>query len=272
MPPALLVDTHAHLVDRRLRDDLPGVLSAARTAGVGQVVSMATTAEDSLATLEIARSHPGVFAAVGIHPNDGAEAEPGDWERVVGLVRDARVVAIGETGLDRYWDRTPFPLQQELFGRHLELARDRGLPVVIHSRDCMPDILDQLRGLRRPVSGVLHSFTGTLDDARALLDLGLHISFAGMVTFESKGLDALREVAAEVPQDRILIETDSPYLSPHPYRGKLNSPARVVVTAAFLARLRGIEFESFAEATTANARRLFGLPSDDTLTPSSVEP
>lgn len=262
-PLSPLVDTHAHLVDRRLSDRLPEVLASASAAGVRQVLAVATTAEDSAATLAIAHGHSGVFAAVGIHPNDGAEAKPGDWERVEALAAGPRVVAIGETGLDRYWDRTPFALQQELFAKHLELAHARGLPIVIHCRDCMADVIAQLRGLGRPVVGVLHSFTGTRDDAETLLGLGLHISFAGMVTFESKGLEALREAARAVPIDRVLVETDSPYLSPHPFRGKPNSPARVAVTAAFLARLRAMEPAAFAEATTANARRLFGLAESD---------
>jgi TatD DNase family protein len=261
--PPTLVDTHAHLADGRLAGRLPRVLAGAREAGVRQVLAVATTAGDSLATLALAEANPGVFAAVGIHPNEGAEEAPGDWDRVVALAGRPRVAAIGETGLDRHWDRTPFDLQRALFARHLELARERGLPVVIHCRDCMPDVLEALRALGRPVSGVLHSFTGTAEDARALLDLGLHISFAGMVTFETRALDPLREAARAVPLDRLLVETDSPYLSPHPFRGKPNSPARVAITAAFLARWLGVEASEFAEATTANARRLFGLAAED---------
>ena len=132
--------------------------------------------------------------------------------------------------------------------------------MVIHCRDCLRDIIDQLTALRRPVRGVLHSFTGTWDEARALLDLGLDLSFAGMITFANKGLDALREVAARVPLDRLLVETDSPYLSPHPHRGRTNEPCRVAVTAARMAELRGIGLDELARATTANAQRLFRLP------------
>ena len=259
-PAPPLVDSHAHLDDPKLGVDLAGVLGRARDAGVIQVVAIGTTAEDSARTLEIAGRYAGVFAAVGIHPNNAAEALAGDWERVTALAGRPGVVAIGETGLDRYWDSTPFEQQQEWFDRHLDLARRHDLPVVVHCRDCLREIIDQLTALRRPIRGVLHSFTGTWDEARTLLDLGLDLSFAGMITFANKGLDALREVVARVPLDRLLVETDSPYLSPHPHRGRTNEPCRVAVTAARMAELRGIGLDELSRATTANAQRLFRLP------------
>jgi TatD DNase family protein len=255
-----LIDTHAHLQDGTLRGDLAGVLARGRSAGVCQVMAGGTTAVDSGEVVAMAHEHPGVFAAIGIHPNEAARAAPGDWERIVALADDSKVHAIGESGLDRYRGHTPFHVQQEWFGRHLELAVERGLPIIIHSREADRDIIKQLWRLARPVSGVLHSFTGSWDDAQELLVLGLHLSFAGMITFGNKGLDALREVAARMPIDRLLVETDSPYLSPHPYRGQTNEPARVAVTAAKVAELRGIDPADLAERTSVNARRLFGLP------------
>jgi TatD DNase family protein len=264
-PAPALVDTHAHLDDRRLRPEIDAVLGRARAEGVVQVVAIATTAADSASVLDLAVGRSGVFAAVGIHPNDAAEAAPEDWAKVVALAYHPRAVALGETGLDRYWDRTPFPVQQDYFDRHLGLAREGGLPVVIHCREAEDDILEQLRGLARPVKGILHSFTGNWDQAQAFLDLGLHLSFAGMLTFANKSLDPLRDAAARVPLDRILVETDSPYLTPHPFRGKTNEPARVALTAARLAEVRGISLAELAQATTANARRLFSLPHDDVL-------
>ncbi|MEO6809403.1 MAG: TatD family hydrolase, partial [Isosphaeraceae bacterium] len=219
-------------------------------------------AADSVSTIALTKGRLGVFAAVGIQPNHVAEAEPGDWERIVALAGEPGVVALGETGLDRYWKRTPFPLQQDYFDRHLALARERNLPVVIHCRDCEADIVAQLARQRGAIRGVLHSFTGNIDDARRFLDLGLHISFAGMVTFANKKLDALRDAARVVPLNRLLVETDSPYLSPHPFRGKSNEPARAAVTAACLADLRGLSLSELAEATTENARLLFGLPAN----------
>ncbi len=260
-----LVDTHAHLDDQRLRADLSGVLGRARADNVLQVIAIGTTASSSGAVVELACEHRGIFAAVGIHPNDAAEAGGGDWDRIAALLDRPEVVAIGETGLDRYWKRTPFDQQQEWFARHLDLARENDLPVVIHCRDSQRDIIDQLRGLKRSIRGVMHSFTGTWDDASACLDMGLHLSFAGMVTFTNKSLDALRDVAVRVPLERLLVETDSPYLTPHPFRGSQNEPCRVAVTAARLAEVRGLSLEELACATTANAQALFRLSSNATL-------
>jgi TatD DNase family protein len=263
--PYPLVDTHAHLDDPRLKGRLAEILRSAREAGVVQVIAVATTAVESASVAAMAREHRGVFAAVGIHPNDAAEASPGDWDRVRELAGRAEVVALGETGLDRHWDRTPFEVQQDYFGRHLDLALKLDRPVIIHSRDCHADIAEQLVGLARPIRGVLHSFTGTWDEARELLALGLHISFAGMLTFANKALEPLREAASRVPLDRLLIETDSPYLSPHPYRGRENEPSRVALTAARLSELRGISLQELAEATTTNARNLFSIPAHNTI-------
>ena len=177
------------------------------------------------------------------------------------LVTAAKVVALGETGLDRYWDYTPFALQEDYFARHLDLARKHNLPVVIHCREAEADLVHMLRadydrhGL---VRGVMHSFTGDAETARACLAMGLYISFAGMVTY--KNAQALRDVAKQVPADRLLVETDSPYLAPVPERGKRNEPAFVAHTAALLASVRGLEPAVVAEHTTRNARTLFGLP------------
>jgi TatD DNase family protein len=264
-PPAALVDTHAHLDDSRLRADLEGVLDRAVLAGVTQIIAIGTTVATSAGVIELAGAHPGVFASVGIHPNDAAEAGQQDWPAIVELAARPGVVAIGETGLDRYWKRTPFEEQQEWFDRHLSLARENALPVVIHCRDCQRDIIEQLRKLRRPIQGVMHAFTGTWDDAQACLDLGLHLSFAGMVTFTNKGLDSLRDVAARAPLDRLLVETDSPYLSPHPFRGQTNEPGRVQLSAVKLAEIRGLSPAELAQISTANARTLFRLPPDKTL-------
>ena len=260
-----LIDTHAHLDDPRLRGRLPEVLARARAAGVVQAVAVATTAADSADVVALAAAHPGVFATVGYQPNNVAEAVEGDWERIAALVDSPRVVALGETGLDRYWDRAPFDLQQQWFQRHLDLARERDLPVVIHCRECEADIVAQLAAMGGPVRGVLHSFTGDRRQAEAFLELGLHLSFAGMLTFANKSLDALREAAAHVPADRLLVETDSPYLAPVPRRGKANEPAYVAWTARKLAEIRGVTEAELAQTVTANARALFRLPPTDLL-------
>lgn len=256
-----LIDTHAHLAHSRLSRDLEGVWARAQAAEVCAIVAPATTADDAEEVVALASRFPErFFAAVAIHPNEASAAQAGDFERIEALAEAPGVVAIGETGLDRYWDKAPFPVQQELFDRHLELGYRLDRAVIVHCRDCYDDIIAQLARLNRPVRGVLHSFTGTWDDAQALLDLGMHLSFAGMVTFTNKGLDPLREVAAKVPADRLLVETDSPYLSPHPFRGKPNEPSRVRLVAETVAQVRGIPLETLAAETTAAACALFGLP------------
>jgi TatD DNase family protein len=255
-----LIDTHAHLDAPQLADDLPDVLARARAAGVAHVVAVATTAPSSVDTLALARRFPGLSATAGIHPNDIPSAAPSAWDEVAALANDPLVVGIGETGLDRHWDTTPFDVQEEYFARHLGLARRVGKPVVIHCREAEADVLRHLRadfGRHGPVRGVMHSFTGSQETADACLAMGLYLSFAGMLTY--KNAAALREVAARVPRERLLVETDSPYLSPAPLRGRRNEPAHVVHTAACLAGLHGVTPEVMAEATTVNARRLFGL-------------
>jgi TatD DNase family protein len=259
----MLVDTHAHLDDERFHGDLETVLERARAAGVGQVITIATAASSSASTTRLAAQHAMIHASVGIQPNHVAEAQAGDWDEVLRLVDRPKVIALGETGLDRYWDFAPFPLQQDYFARHLELARIRRLPVVIHCRQAEADVVAMLREDERrhgPVRGVMHSFTGDGPTAEACLACGLYISFAGMLTY--KNAEALRAVAAQVPLERLLVETDSPYLVPVPLRGKVqrNEPGHVVHTAECLARLKGVPLDVLADHTTRNARTLFALP------------
>ncbi|GIW88983.1 MAG: deoxyribonuclease [Isosphaeraceae bacterium] len=273
-----LVDTHAHLADASLRFELDAILRNAAAAGVRQILTVATTAADSADALDLASRHRGLFASVGIQPNLVAQSAPDDWNTITRLALQPRVRALGETGLDRYWDHTPFDQQRVFFDRHIELAEQLDLPLVIHCRNCESEIVAQLSRLGRPVRGVLHSFTGTAADAEEFLALGLHISFAGMVTFPGRKNDPLREVARRIPDDRLLIETDSPYLSPHPLRGRFpNEPARLIHTAERIAALRDLAPTELAQITTRNAQRLFALdPADsladppDPLAPSSA--
>jgi TatD DNase family protein len=254
-----LFDTHAHLASEHLADDLPGVLTRAKAAGVGEILSVGTDLATSRRCCELAAENEGVLASVGIHPTHAGEAQPGDWDEIVSLVNENRqVVALGETGLDNYWKEVPFSVQKDYFDRHLRLSQQLNLPFIVHQRECMAEILAMLRtaALRGPLRGVMHSFTGTEAEAAECLKLGMHISFAGMVTFKKS--DDLRAVARTIPADRILVETDSPYLSPEPFRGKRpNEPARVVHTAKCLAEVREVSFAEFARQTTANARALF---------------
>ena len=256
-----LIDTHAHLDDARFADDLPAVLGRARDAGVVRILTIGIDLATSRSAVTLAANHVELAAVVGIQPNHVAEAEPGDWDEIVRLAETSTdVVGVGETGLDRYWDRAPIALQEVFFIRHLELARRLALPVVIHCREADADVVRVLRAAfdaHGPVRGVMHSFAGDAATAAECLRLGLHLSFAGMVTFKSAG--PLRDVAATVPADRLLVETDSPYLAPMPVRGKRNEPAFVAHTAGLLAEVRGVDVDELARQTTANAVRLFGL-------------
>jgi TatD DNase family protein len=254
----MLYDTHAHLDQRTFADDLAEVLHRARTAGVLDVNAIGVDAASSRAIVELAAAHPMVHAVVGIQPNDVAEAQPGDWDEIVRLAGAAGVVGLGETGLDRYWDATPFDQQQDYFDRHLRLSQQTDLPFVVHMRDCEADVLVMLREARErgPLRGVMHSYTGTTAGAAEAIELGLHVSFAGMVTYKKS--DELREVAKSVPLDRLLVETDAPYLSPEPVRKiKRNEPGHVAHTARLLAQIRCEAFAEFAKQTTASAKQLF---------------
>lgn len=253
-----LFDTHAHLDQPEFDTDRAEVVARARDAGVKNIVAIGISADTSAACVNLAAEFAGVHAAVGMQPNYLADAKPSDWERIVAMIDQPGVVAVGETGLDRYWDFTPFDVQQDYFDRHIRLSQERSLPFIVHMRDCDEDILVMLREAhqRGPLKGVMHSFTGSQGMADECLTMGLYISFAGMVTYK-KSAD-LRAIAATVPADRILVETDSPYLSPEPVRNiKRNEPAHVRHTAACLANVRGVTLVDFAAQTTANAKRLF---------------
>ncbi len=259
-PPLKLYDTHAHLTDPVYRDRWADVLQTARQAGLVAINVVGFDAATSRQACHLATVHPALLrATVGIQPNSAASAQDGDWDQIVRLAATDPVCGIGETGLDRYWDDTPWTVQQDYFDRHLNLSYQVGKPLVIHMRECGQEIVDQIRPYATthgPLRGVMHSYTGDWNVCRACLDLGLMISFAGMLTFK-KSAD-LREVARRVPHDRLLVETDCPYLSPEPFRGRRpNEPARVAHTLRCLAEVVGRPAEELAEVTTANARRLF---------------
>lgn len=255
-----LFDTHAHLDSEQFADDFPGVLDRARREGVVGICVVGCTVESSERCCSLSAAHPDLLrAAVGIQPNYVASAAPDAIERIVAMAERDEVVAIGETGLDCYWQDAPLELQTEYFQRHLDLAAATGKPFIVHMRESGHEIREVLaaRAADGPLGGIMHSFTGDWALAESFLAMGLHISFAGMVTFKKS--QELRHVAARVPAERLLIETDSPYLSPEPWRGKRpNEPARVVHTARCIAEARGMTLETLAELTTENAERLFG--------------
>jgi len=254
------IDTHAHLYDDRFEADRDDVIQRAVQAGVEAVVAVGICRPSSLKSVELAHRYPSVWATVGIHPNEANLATLADWDEIVRLAHDPRVVGIGETGLDRHWHRCPFATQQEWFARHLELGRIRQLAVVIHAREADADVLNMLRHdfeQHGPVRGVLHSFTGLAETVVAAVHMGLYVSIAGMVTYPKA--QEVRTMAATIPLDRLLIETDCPFLAPQAVRGRRCEPAHVVHTAAMLAELHSVPVATLAAITTRNARALFGL-------------
>lgn len=256
----MLVDSHCHL-DRldltACQGSLDAALDAARARGVGHFLCIGVSAENAAAVKAVTERYGDVDCSVGVHPLDLAPgAEPAlDW--LLQELNHPHVVAIGETGLDYHYEPEAAELQQDSFRLHLDAARITGKPVIVHTRAARADTLALLREAALPQAGVLHCFTEDWDMAKAALDLGFYISLSGIVTF--RNADALRDVARQVPADRLLVETDSPYLAPIPYRGKPNLPQYVREVAEFVAMLRGETYERLAEQTTANFKRLFPL-------------
>ena len=253
-----LFDTHAHLHFPEYAADLPDVLARARAAGVRRMLTIGTGVETSRAAVALAGREPDVWAAVGIHPHDAASADDtalAELERLAGV---ARVVAIGETGFDFFRDFSPRDAQARAFRAQLALARRLGKPVVVHCRDAHAETLAILAEARvGDTGGIMHCFSGDLDVARRCLDLGLLISLAGPVTYPKAR--ALPDVARAVPADRLVVETDCPFLPPQPHRGQRNEPAWLALTAARVAALRGEPLEALAARTTANARALLRI-------------
>lgn len=253
----MLVDSHCHL-DHFQGEEQQAVVARARAAGVGLMVTIGTRLrEQAAAVRQIADSYPDVFATVGIHPHNAGERELPTVDEILREADHPRVIGIGESGLDYFYDKAPRPVQAENFRRHIAAARKSGLPLVIHSRDADADmaaILEEEMG-KGAFPFLLHCFSSGAELARAGIRLGGHVSFSGILTFPKSGEN--RAIAAEMPADRILVETDSPYLAPVPLRGKRCEPAYVVHTAARLAEVRGMTPKDLAELTTANFHRLF---------------
>ena len=253
----MLVDSHCHLDFPELRAELDAVLARARDAGVGLIVTISTRVARFNAVKEIAEAHDNVYCSIGTHPHNAAEEPDITVEELIDISRHPKVVAIGEAGLDYHYDHSPRDVQKKSFRTHIAAARKTGLPLVIHAREADGDIARILEEESRAGAFpfVLHCFTSGAELAHRGLALGGYISFSGVLTF--KKADALRDIAMAVPYDRILVETDAPYLAPEPFRGKTNEPAFVVKTAARLAALRGVSETEMARTTTENFFRLF---------------
>ena len=256
----MLVDSHCHLdrLDLAAHDgSLDAALDAARACGVGHFLCIGVSADNAAAVKALAERYADVHCSVGVHPLDLQPGAAPALEWLLAELEHPRVAAIGETGLDYHYEPEAASLQQQAFRLHLQAAQITGKPVIVHTREARADTLELLREAALPQAGVLHCFTEDWEMAKAALDIGFYISLSGIVTF--RNADALREVARQVPADRLLVETDSPYLAPIPHRGKPNLPQYVREVAEFLAELRGVGFDTLAEQTTANFKRLFPL-------------
>lgn len=251
------IDTHAHLYDERYNDDRAEMIARAAEAGVAQIISMGDTMAASAQVVADAEQYPTLYAAVGVHPESACVLTDAERTQLLTWAKHPKVVAIGEIGLDYYWEKDPQvrAVQRELFVTQLGIARAAGLPVCIHDREAHGDTLAILQAEGRDLTGVLHCYSGSLEMARELWKLGYYIGIDGPLTFKNAG--KLPAIVREAPQDKLLIETDSPYLAPVPKRGKRNEPAYVTFVAAKIAELRGESVEEVARYTTENARRLY---------------
>jgi len=259
----MAIDTHAHLEMEAFDGDREAVLARAAEAGITAIVTVGTTLPDCEKAVALTRLYKPVYAAVGIHPHEVKDIDAATYDALRVLARHEKVVAIGEIGLDFFYNLSPHEVQLQHFREQLDLAEELDLPVIIHDREAHPEILDILRPLKGRLRGVLHCFSGDWTMARECLDLGFHLSVAGPVTY--KKADQLRAVAREMPLERLLIETDAPYLAPQPYRGKRNEPAYVMETARVLAELRDMPVDELERRTASNARHLFGIDGDLTV-------
>ncbi len=257
----MFIDTHCHVNSRYFGEDSDAAVTRARDAGVSTIVTIGCgpTVDDCRDVLAFAKARDGVFATVGIHPHEADSVDDSVLSDIATLAADSRVVAVGETGLDYHYDHSERGAQARSFRGHFEIAREVGKPLVIHNRESDEDCIAIMREERAgEVGGVVHCFTSGWELARVAVDAGFYIGFTGIVSFRSA--ENVRDVLRRVPLDRIVIETDSPYLAPTPYRGKKNEPAYVVHVAAAVAETLGMSVDAVAELTTANARRLYRLP------------
>jgi TatD DNase family protein len=255
----VIVDTHCHLNFNLFHDDLTDVLSRARDCGVGRIVVPATDIPTSEEAIELSHQYPEIYAAVGIHPNDAGNFSQRDIDRLHDLALDPKVVAIGEIGLDKYHDDVDLAVQMTAFESQLELARSLNLPVLIHNREADPEMAGTLNRWfsegRKSRNGILHAFSSSLEFAKAAVEMGFFLGFGGPVTYKNAG--SKRQVIREIQRDRIVLETDAPFLSPQPKRGKRNEPAFTVFIAEEIAKIWDTSLDMVTEITTQNAARIF---------------
>ncbi|QIZ05978.1 TatD family hydrolase [Priestia megaterium] len=254
----MLFDTHVHLNDDQYNEDLEEVITRAQSEGVTNMVVVGFDRKTIQRAMELADSYDFIFACIGWHPVDAIDMTEEDLRWVEELTAHPKVVAIGEMGLDYHWDKSPKDIQKEVFRKQIRLAKKVNLPIVIHNREATADIVEILKEEgAEEVGGIMHCFSGSPEVAKECVKMNFYISLGGPVTF--KNAKKPKEVAAEIPLDKLLIETDCPYLAPHPYRGKRNEPSYVKLVAEQIAEIKGLTIEEVAEATTRNAKKLFAI-------------
>jgi TatD DNase family protein len=254
----MLFDTHAHLNAVQYEEDLQEVIDRALKEGVTNIVVVGFDRPTIKRAIELAEQYDFIYASVGWHPVDAIDMKEDDLKWLEEMALHPKVVALGEMGLDYYWDKSPKEVQKEVFRKQIALAKKVKLPIIIHNREATADILEILKEENASeVGGIMHCFTGSIEIAKQCIDMNFYISLGGPVTF--KNAKKPKEVAAEIPLEHLLIETDCPYLTPHPYRGKRNEPAYIKYVAEQIAELKGISYEEVAEKTSDNAKRIFGI-------------
>lgn len=255
----MLTDTHTHLNASQFDEDRDQVIERAREQGVSRMINIGFNRETIPTSIELTERYDFIYTAVGWHPTDAIDMKPDDLDWIEHLCSKDKVVAIGEIGLDYYWDTSPKEVQHRVFREQIRLARRLGMPIVIHNRDAHHDVVQLLREEKaEDVGGVMHCYSGSWETAKLCLDMNFYISFGGPITY--KNAKQPKEVLAQVPLDRLLVETDAPYLTPHPLRGKRNETGYVRLVAEAAADIKGIPFEELAKITSENATRLFRLP------------
>lgn len=253
----MLFDSHAHLNDEKFNADREAVINRAFASGVNGIINVGSCMASSAASVKLAEQYANIYAAVGIHPHDAKGAVENDYGKLAAWIKHDKVVAIGEIGLDYYYDLSPRDVQRTVFVRQIDVARQMGVPIIVHDRDAHGDILEILKSEAKGLTGVLHCFSGSLEMAREVIKLGFYISIGGPVTF--KNAAKLPEIVTSIPLERLLFETDCPYLTPHPHRGKRNEPAHVRLVAQQVASLRDMDVATLAKVTSENVKKLFKI-------------
>lgn len=253
----MLFDSHAHVDNVRFHDDRDEVIRRAKENGVEGMINAGACMASSASSIQLAEEYDCIYAAVGVHPHDVKDIKQADYEQLATWTKHEKVVAIGEIGLDYYYNLSPREVQQEALIRQIDVARQTGMPIIIHDRDAHGDILEIIKKEARGLTGVFHCFSGSMEMMREVLTTGFYVAFGGSVTF--KNAAKLPTIAATVPLERMLLETDCPYLTPEPHRGHRNEPGYVKIVAEYVAGIRQMEVAALAEATTANVKRLFAI-------------